>query len=300
MPLLQRIRKLLCAEPEVIAQVPEQWTPDSIKQRGWLQWSFIGQNDLPFVLKSTALERSQASSDLGTRMLIVSQSCDLVHHSYAAEPFAEAYLCAPLPVDAAQDGNLTAGKNPRELQVPFMANGEECWYRLHSSGRVLLPRQRLAAIDPDPKLLLSSTSVRILQRWIINRIVRAAFPDVFNERTRKALTKLEGQLKKKGTSLLGLCVNVTPWEELPEEKAYLVDFVGLVDEELDLQQRQALEQILGGIASAYSACEGVEVCDHQILDEDEASMSLQRTHRLFPLDYLSLRPKPGGDLPPTG
>lgn len=300
MPFLRRIRKLLCPDVEAFAEDAEQGHPDSIKQRGWLQWSFISGDDLPFALRSTALERLLASIDPEARLLIVSQSCDLVHHSYDAEPSAEGYLCESLTSDAAPNGNLTAGKNPRELQVLLTLDGEERWHRLCSSGRVLVPRQRLAAIDPDPALLVPPASIRILQRWIINRVVRAAFPDAFNERTRKALTKLEGRLKKRGAYLLGLFINVTPWEELPDDNDYVVDFVGLIDEDLDMEGRQALEQVLGEIASAYSACEGVEVYDHQVLDESEAPMSLQRTHRLFPLDYLSLRPKPGGDLPPPG
>ena len=97
---------------------------------------------------------------------------------------------------------------------------------------------------------------------------------------------------------LGLYVNVTPWDELPQEQTYGVDFVGLINEDLALDQRKAVEKVLGDIAAAYSKAEGIGNCDYQVWDENEAPMSLQRTHRLFPLDYLSLRPKPGGDLPP--
>jgi hypothetical protein len=102
------------------------------------------------------------------RLLVVSQSCDLVHDCYASEPVAEAYLCEPLAPDAQPNGNHTAGKNPRELHVSFAADGAAHWYRIHSNGRVLLPRHALAGVDPDPSLVVPDPSVRVLQRWIIN------------------------------------------------------------------------------------------------------------------------------------
>lgn len=218
--------------------------------------------------------------------------------SYESEPFAEAYLCEPLAPDAPENGNLTAGKNPRELLVPFTLNGVARLHRLHSDGRVLLPRHRLAGIDPAPSLVVPEPSVRILQRWLINRVVRTAFPDAFNDRTGKARNKLERRLKKRGAPLLGLYVNVTPWEELTEGDLYEVDFVGLVEEGLAWEQRTAIEKVIGEIASVYSETKGIGSCEYRVDDEGEAPMSLLRTHRLFPLDYLSLRSKPGGGLPP--
>jgi len=132
----------------------------------------------------------------------------------------------------------------------------------------------------------------------MNRVVRTAFPDAFNDRTKKGLAKLEKRLKNHGGLLLGLYVNITPWDELADDDTYDVDFVGIVDESLAMDQRTALEKVLGEIASAYKSEAGIGGCDYRIEDEGEASLSLLRTHRLFPLDYLSLRDKPGGELPP--
>jgi hypothetical protein len=139
--------------------------------------------------------------------------------------------------------------------------------------------------------------VRVLQRWIINRVVRTAFPDAFNQRTRRARGKQEDRLKKAGTHLLGLYVSVSSWEELGDDEVYEIDFVGLVDEGLGEGERQGLVKALGDIAAAYEKSDGVSVLDYRVEGEDEAPMSLLRTHRLFPLDYLSLRDSPGGELP---
>jgi len=298
MPFLRLVRKLLCAE--TVDADDEQADPKAIKGRGWRQWSCVSTADLPVVLRGTALAASLPGLAEGARLLVVSQSCDLVHHCYAAEPAAEAYVCEPLGPGFEPDGNRTAGKNPRELHLALILEDNDRWYRIRSSGRVLFPRRRLARIDPDPTLSAPEASIRILQRWVMNRVVRTAFPDAFNDRTEKALAKLEKRLKRHGGPLLGLYVNVTPWEELADDESYDVDFVGIVDENLALDQRTALEKVLGEIAAAYEAEVGIECCDYRIEDEGEAALSLLRTHRLFPLDYFSLRDKPGGELPPPG
>ena len=297
MSFLRLVRKLLCAETAV-ADDDERADPKAIKQRGWRQWSCLRSADLPTVLQGTGLAASLPGISEGARLLVISQSCDLVHHCYDAEPVAEAYLCEPLAPASGPDGNRTAGKNPRELHLPLSLEGKERWHRIRSGSRVLFPRHRLARIDPDLSLSAPEPSIRILQRWVMNRVVRAAFPDAFNDRTAKVLGKLEKRLKKHGGPLLGLYVNVKPWEELSDDESYDVDFVGIVDENLDLAQRTALEKVLGEIAEAYDAEAGIGCCDYRVEDEVEASLSLLRTHRLFPLDYLSLRDKPGGELPP--
>lgn len=298
MPFLHRIRKLLCPKATVAVEEQQPGEPASIKGRGWRQWSFVGPTDMQAVLRGTSLGAGSPELGKDARLLVVSQSCDLVHLCYASEPVAEVYLCEPLAPDAQPNGNYTAGKNPRELHVPFASDGTEHWYRIHSNGRVLLPRHALAGIDPDPALAVPEPSVRVLQRWIVNRIVRTAFPDAFNHRTRKARCKLEDRLKKAGTHLLGLYVSLNSWDELGDDEVYEIDFVGLVAEGLAEGERRALVKAFGEIAAAYENSEGVSVLDYRVQDEEEASMSLLRTHRLFPLDYLSLRDSPGGELPP--
>jgi hypothetical protein len=252
--------------------------------------------DVGSVLKGTSLGASMPAIADDARLLVISQSCDLVHYSYDVEPVAECYLFAPLGQDVAPDGNLTAGKSPRELHVPLTSDSAERWHRIHANSRVLAPRHRLAGIDPDPSILVTDSAIRILQRWVINRVVRTAFPDAFNNRTRRALGELEGGLKKGGVHLIGLYVNLSSWDELPNDQIYEIDFVGLVHESLEWKQRNDIEVILGEIARVYDQAEGITVGDYRLEDEEQAPMRLQRTHRLFPLDYLSLRDRPGGDL----
>ncbi len=271
MPFLRLIRDLLCPRAKTATEDNTPQPSALIKQRGWRQWSCVRNVDVPSVLKGTSLHASLPANADDVRLLVVSQSCDLVHHSYDAEPVAECYVCKPLSQGVAPDGNLTAGKSPRELHVLLTSDGEGRWHRIHSNGRVLAPRHRLAGIDPDPSILVPDSAIRILQRWLINRAVRTAFPDAFNSRTRKALRKLENRLKKGGVHLLGLYVNLSSWDELPDEQIYEIDFVGLVRESLEWDRREAIERMLGEIASAYDQAEGITVSDYRVEDEEEAS-----------------------------
>ena len=111
MPFLRLVRKLLRAE--TVDADDEQADPKAIKDRGWQQWSCVRNADLSVVLRGTALAASLPGLAECARLLVVSQSCDLVHHCYAAEPAAEAYVCEPLGPGSGPDGNRTAGKTIR-------------------------------------------------------------------------------------------------------------------------------------------------------------------------------------------
>jgi len=297
MPFQRLIRRFVGAG--VPPSTEDQGPPgaESIKERGWRQWCCVASADLPWVRDGAAHVASEHGAD-EPRLLVVSQSCDLVHHDYESEPVVETFLCEPLGPDHQPDGNFTAGKNPRTLLVQLIVAGTDHWFRLRSNGRALVPRHRLARIYPDPLVVVTDPAVRTLQRWILNRTIRTAFPDAFNDRTQKARGKLESRLKKAGAHLLGLYINLSPWDELPADRSYVVDFVGLVDEELEMKHREAIEGLLGEIAQAYEKTEGIASCEYKVLDEEEATLSLLRTHRIFPLDFLSLSDKPGGELPP--
>ncbi len=292
MPFPRLIRSLFRAVAQPPTADQDLPGPEAIKERGWRQWSCVACDDMPRVL-----DGAPHGAD-GARLLVVTQSCDLVHESYENEPVVETFLCEPLGPDHQPDGNFTAGKNPRSLLIQIPIEGTDHWFRLRSNGRALVPRHRLARIDPDPLVVVTDKTERTLQRWLINRMMRTAFPDVFNDRTQRARNKLESRLKKGGASLLGLYINLTPWQELPGDQSYVIDFVGLVDEGLDMEQRQAIDRLLGEVALAYDEIDGIARCDYQVLDEDEATLRLLRTHRVFPLDFMSLGDKPGGDLPP--
>ena len=268
-----------------------------IQQRGWRQWSFVGTADIEAVRAHGCCGLDTDPPD-GARLLVVAQDCDLVHHSYANEPTVDAYLCVPLGAAESVDGSLTAAKNPRSLLLGAFVDAEPQWFRVQASGKVVFPRQLLESLTPDPSIYLTEDSIAILERWLVNRIVRTAFPAAFNQRTGEARKTMEKLLKIGGEKLFGIYINLRPWSDLPTDQRYTLDLIGLVPEDLDLGERQALEGLLGTIAVAFERAEGIESCDYRVLDESELTLSLLRTHRPFPLDFLSLSGTGGGELPP--
>jgi hypothetical protein len=136
---------------------------ESIKARGWRQWSCVARADIPWVRDGASHAGSGNGTD-GTRLLVVTQSCDLVHPDYGNEPVVEIFRCESLG--------------------------------------------------------------------------------------------------------------------------------------LDREHRKRIERLLGEVARAFEETDGIASCDYQVQDEEQASLNLLRTHRLFPLDFLSLGDKSGGDLPP--
>lgn len=268
-----------------------------IERRGWSQWSFVGLVELETV-RSQGGYGLDADPPAGSRLLVVTQDCDLVHHSYANEPHVEAYLCVPLGVTESVDGTLTAAKNPRSLLLQAQVNTESQWFRVQASGRVLFPRQLLESLTPDSSISLGEVSIAILQRWLVNRIVRTAFPAAFNQRTAAARKTMEKLLKTSGEKLLGIYINLNPWAELSLDQRYGLDLIGLVPEELDFAEREALEALLGKVAAGFEREGGVEACDYRVLDETEFTFSQLRSHRYFPLDFLSLSGGAGSELPP--
>lgn len=82
---------------------------DEIRRRGWRQCS-IAADPLRERLLRDELLRDVTADDL---LIIATQDCDLVCHSFETEPYAE--IVIGRHVDTA-DGNCRFGKNPRRLQ----------------------------------------------------------------------------------------------------------------------------------------------------------------------------------------
>ena len=271
--------------------------PSLIERQGWRQWSLVKAVDVP-AIREGAFDCFGVALGADARLIVITQDCDLVHASYVSEPACEAYLCEPLEPDETVNGNLTAAKNPRILIVLFRVDGHDRPFRIQANGKIIFRRQRLETLPPDLSIAVPAESVPILQRWLLNRIVRTAFPGTFNDRTQAARQKMAKLLKKGGEKLVGLYIGLSPWEELPPDQNYVVGLIGLVGDDLDFEQRIQLESRLGEIAVGFNQARGIESCDYQVRSESEFTLDLLRTYKLFPLDYLSLSGKPGGETPP--
>ena len=142
----------------------------SIQEFGWRQGSVLAtetsqQLPIPF---------PQPLAD-GDFALVISQSCDVVHPSYDLEPTVE-LLVARAIEDAAKDGNLAFGKNPRKIQFQLdEAEGSQL-YEISIHDRLRVPRDILDEAPPSDQITLDPDLVDLLARWVAKRYTRAALP----------------------------------------------------------------------------------------------------------------------------
>lgn len=52
------------------------------------------------------------------------------------------------------------------------------------------------------------------------------------------------------------------------------------------------------VTDGFNQARGIGSCDYQVRSESEFTLDLRRTYKLFPLDYLSLSGKRGGEITP--
>ena len=196
----------------------------NIRANGWRQGALVRVEDhrtLPQSIRDEMTARA--------RVLVVSQDCDLVHESYESEPKIEVILATA--IERKQDGNLTHGKNPRQLQVPFDDNNAEVWFQCNAADRYFIKRDLLETITPADELSLTKRGGDVLVRWLVNRYQRAAFPDEFNRRLAPIQKRCERQLRKLGGDLIGICLRLNTQHELPDSRTYQIILFGVMDQD---------------------------------------------------------------------
>ncbi len=265
---------------------------DAIHAHRWRQGSVFREDDHPRLS-----EAFQFDIPANSRLIVVSQDCDIVHPSIEGEPFVEVILATRLADGAS--GSLTYGKNPRRLHIPIRINDDaqdfECLSR-----RYIIDRRFLVGHAPDNDSVVASSTILVIRRWLAARYTRTAFPDEFNARIRKGLEVQERSLKRRGAEISGIYIAVNPWEEVDEGETYQVSLYATMEVETwsDHRIRGEMSSLLGDIATALNRCDGIEVDDFQLLSEADLSLADIRLLRRWDYDYLSYRDTPGGALPP--
>jgi hypothetical protein len=190
--------------------------PERIRAAGWGQCSVISPSDLELLRAQNHL--STGTSDMCG--IVLSQSCDVVAASYEEEPVVEIIVADPL---MKSDWHYVRLRNPRVLHLPITVDGAEKYHELLASRRATLPRPLFEGIVPDPGRLVSETSRRHLRMWIVDRYIRAAFPNEFVRRLGKVEKRLETLFKKRSSDTTGVWVLLNTQEELDEATPYIID-----------------------------------------------------------------------------
>ena len=226
-------------------------------------------------------------------LVVISQSCDLVHPTLEDEPYVECIECHPIEKE---DGNFTHGKNPRRLHLSI-SNGvggrdqavEILPYQIHRFDRVIME-----GIFPSKEYYLSEIACRILTLWLAARYVRAAFPDEFNNRINRVKKKLKKKASLLVESVTGIYIQILPDREIAEEDVYSVNLLALVSVSFG-GELAAVESTISEYASLMQdQCMEVQF---KVLKENVVSVSTIRSYRQLDWDHISLRSNPPAELP---
>ncbi len=217
-------------------------------------------------------------------LLVVSQSCDLVHHSLENEPLA--VFLVTRRVDAIRPAHAN-GLHPR--QIDFAATGE---IAISASAweQISVDRTFLAEHDINDAPIVAEPQLRVVLNWLGKRYTRTAFPDGFNDQLRKASAKIKGALKKKQHLFSDVLLSVQPFRELNQGEHYQV-VLNLMMDESAYNDEEALNQadtVAKRIRSIMEAS-GIEVVQCEAVSETELTLADFKLMQRWDYDYLTYR-----------
>lgn len=183
-------------------------------------------------------------------LIVVAHDCDL----QAAAEFEVELLRASIVEKASPD--CTHGKNPRTLHLPE-GLGVTGTLEISQLRPLRVPKDRL--LESEPISALSDADRRELASWLASRYKRAAFPDSFDLRLRRAKTidhlKLDDKniaRIKKDRSLSKQLLGVFTSDGGPIEGIY----IGLMGKEtVELESAQDYSLVIVVVAKSRGAAE---------------------------------------------
>ncbi len=185
---------------------------------GWRQGSLITAADLVGAPVSwwPSTPTPDADTDLA---VVITQTCDLVHHDQGKEPVVE-FILVRQPKTTSD--RFRRGRHPRILQFD-VAGPQPPLREAVITHRGWMPRDVLLRIEPIGAV--ASADLPSLQAWLGNRYTRKAMPDAFWERLRdkKQQKTLRAVLEACGADVIEVFIALIPREEeLPPGTPYTV------------------------------------------------------------------------------
>ena len=250
----------------------------------WVQ----GATVLPTSLATEPIISALALSN-DDLLIVITQSCDVVHRSLADEPFVELLIARCIP---SVDGNYTFGKNPRTFDFQRDASSYRCQIR----EKVALSRTVL--IDKEPADCISSEIMWCLGRWAGKRYSRPAFPDEFNVRLKPAMGRIRRILERGGVNITGLYFSLDTDEELSSLDSYkLIVYITVKPStEANVALLVAATNAAAQLHEAINRCEKIEVLETSLKSEADVSLFDLRDMPRFDFDYVTVRW--GGEIVP--
>lgn len=263
-----------------------------LNDNGWQQGAIAG--GAAAVIVADAL-RNQGRSDLANSVargeacaVTISQTCDVVCHSDEAEPYVEFAIADIRP--GSPDAQDTFLKSFRRFAAPLTDGVRHLTFR--PWDRCLVMRRSLAETTPAEDLAIDRRACQDLVDWLTTRYKRAALPDEFNDRLKRA--GAEDKLRKALTNapaVTEIFLLLKPRnEELKDTSTtYRCDVVLLCrrDVYIDSTAREALEPTILAIEEILGAVPGVDVEHVHLRGEHDFSRHEMREYDRWQFDDVS-------------
>ena len=255
-----------------------------IDNKGWRQGSVLKKDDVRDYLPVADIKHLAGCEIVG---VVITQSCDLIHHCFDAEPNLEILVGK---VVNNINGNYTFGKHPRLLHVQLQhLDTSNQIIEFLPQDKIVVERTLLHDIDPDVERYLPEKDLRGLILWLAARYDRPAFPNAFNSRIQNSRKSRDKNAKKISKHVIGLYIDINPDKEIAESETYNVTLIAVVERKFngDLSD---IETTIKAIADDLRTC-NMNVTA-KVMMENRAPFTLLTEFKRFDYDYLSLKKAP--------
>ncbi len=236
---------------------------DDIAQRGWQTGSVVPATLLP-ALEPHLTRPGQGPTQIAETdwLVVVSQTCDVVAPRLEAEPLVEVLHCRPYagrPRRQYRDLQST-----RQLDFrPNRTTHQSLVLTAHAiADRYVIPRELLAAHEPDASRALNKVASQKVLAWYALRAGRPSWPNSFCDRVRTVRDALEEALEGLSDEIAEVRVGIREKYQELDREPYHVSVLFIVDEEIwnsNPDGRRSINDAFARFVTELDACDGVEV-----------------------------------------
>lgn len=217
-------------------------------------------------------------------LLVVSQSCDLVHHDLEKEPHAVFLLLRSHDVTSAE---FAHGRNPRVLH--FTGPDGKCFEAI-AWHQITISRKRLLEPLPEGTTKLFGSDLRVVTGWLAKRFTRIAFPDDFNDALRFQEGAIRKMMKKRHHLFSEILLRVEPFEDLEAGETYkLICYLLMPPEIHDNPRELAAARLVAAKLEEVFEKSGIEVLACSPVSEVDLSYAEIKELVRWDYDHLTHR-----------
>ncbi|MCB1761600.1 MAG: hypothetical protein KDI27_00485 [Gammaproteobacteria bacterium] len=228
---------------------------------GWRQGALLA----PDVDKRLTISAHYGIPD-DARLLVVSQTCDLIQGDMDREPYFEV-LCL-FPLDREPGGDCAGGKNSREIEFSYTMNGHDANHWLSFPyKRHLVDRRMLLEHVPQNHIDDKHVLAMILS-WLARRYTRVAFPEAFVDQINhpKRRSPISKKFARLNPFIANVYIRLEPFREIAGDESYDIELIFVMDSEKfeDHEHLNECTDIKNQLEYQLNQCDKIEVTDINI------------------------------------